>query len=128
MAAKWMLWASVLAMLAVALGAFGAHALEDRITPERLGTYETAVQYQFYHAIALFLTGLTARGRKEQTSLVWAGRLFVTGVVLFSGSLYVLVATGIGWLGAITPLGGICFILGWILLGISVKKIGTLNE
>ncbi|GIQ69899.1 DUF423 domain-containing protein [Xylanibacillus composti] len=122
MAAKLMFWASMLAMLAVALGAFGAHALEDRVSPERMGTYETAVQYQFYHAIALFLTGLAARGQKPSSPLVWAGRLFVAGIALFSGSLYILVATGVTWLGAITPLGGVSFILGWILLGLSVKK------
>ncbi len=128
MAARLMFWASILAMIAVVLGAFGAHALEEQLTPERLDTYETAVQYQFYHAIALFVTGLLARGKPQLAHVAWAGRFFGAGIVLFSGSLYVLVASGISWLGAITPLGGVCFIVGWIMLAVSVKKTENLGR
>lgn len=108
---------SISAGLAVALGAFGAHGLKDRITPELLQTFETGVRYHMYHALALMAVAYAAS--RWQASVGWsnaAGWLFVAGTVLFSGSLYVLALTGIKWLGAITPLGGVAFIAGWVCL------------
>ena len=103
------------AAVAVVLGAFAAHALRARISPELLATFETGVRYQMYHALAL--AGLAwAVERWPAPPLVWAGWCFVAGTVLFSGSLYVLVLTGLRWLGAITPLGGLAFIGGWLLV------------
>lgn len=102
--------------LAVALGAFGAHALKARLTPELLNTFETGVRYQMYHALAL-LAAAVAITRWPASSLpVVAGWLFLIGTVLFSVSLYLLALTGMRWLGAITPLGGITFIAGWLCL------------
>lgn len=105
-----------LALLGVALGAFGAHALGDILTPERLETFETAVRYQMYHALAL-----VALGALPKTA--WrAAPFFLWGSVVFSGSLYLLIATGIGFLGAVTPIGGVLQIIGWGLLVISLPK------
>jgi uncharacterized membrane protein YgdD (TMEM256/DUF423 family) len=104
--------------LAVGLGAFGAHGLEGRLSAESLATYETAVRYQFYHTLGL-LAVVMALGRWPASGLpVLSGWLFVGGIVVFSGSLYLLVMTGARWLGAITPIGGVAFILGWLLLAV----------
>jgi uncharacterized membrane protein YgdD (TMEM256/DUF423 family) len=101
--------------LAVAAGAFGAHALRARLGADLLATFETGVRYQMYHALALMAAAwLTTRTTAPQA--VWAGWLFLGGTVVFSGSLYVLVLSGHRWLGAITPLGGLAFLGGWICL------------
>lgn len=106
--------------LSVALGAFGAHGLRSRLAPERLETFETAVRYQMYHAFALLATGLAATVRPQPGIwLVAAGWAFTAGTLLFSGSLYLLVATGRRWLGAVTPLGGVAWVTGWICLAVS---------
>jgi uncharacterized membrane protein YgdD (TMEM256/DUF423 family) len=102
----------LLGALGVAFGAFGAHALKARLTPEDLQVFETAVRYQMYHALALVGLGAWA-DRHPTPRLGLVGRLFGIGVVIFSGSLYLLVSTGIRWMGAITPLGGIALIAGW---------------
>lgn len=108
--------ASLLGGLSVALGAFGAHALRDRIEASLLANYQTGVSYMFYHALALFAV-VWAISRWPSSSLpVWAGWLFVLGVAVFSGSLFVMAFTGLRWLGAITPIGGAAFIAGWLLL------------
>jgi uncharacterized membrane protein YgdD (TMEM256/DUF423 family) len=109
-------------MTAVALGAFGAHALKERLTASgRLDTYDLAVEYQFYHALALLLTGLAAR--KEATGFVRAAAwCFVGGILAFSGSLYVLAVFDVPAAGAITPFGGTAFIAGWLLLALSFSK------
>jgi uncharacterized membrane protein YgdD (TMEM256/DUF423 family) len=110
------LLASIFGGLAVALGAFGAHALGDRLSESLMNTYEIGVRYQFYHALALIAV-VVALGRwPHATAAVWAGWLFVAGIVIFSGSLYLLVLTGQRWLGAVTPIGGVAFIIGWALL------------
>ena len=106
---------AVAALLGVALGAFGAHALRDRLTPELLAVFETGVRYHFYHAFALLAAAYAASRWPEGAAAV-AGWLFLAGIVLFSGSLYLLALTGVRWLGAITPLGGIAFIAGWAAL------------
>lgn len=108
---------TVLGFLSVALGAFGAHALKDYLLEtNRLDTYEKAVQYQMYHGLALLFVGVLGLQFPE-LKLNWVGFFFVLGTLIFSGSLYVLCATGIRWMGAITPIGGICFLLGWGMLG-----------
>jgi uncharacterized membrane protein YgdD (TMEM256/DUF423 family) len=107
---------AVLAGIGVALGAFGAHGLKDRLSPEMLEIYHTAVEYQFYHSLALILLGLfVARTAPVPTAASAAAWAFVLGIVLFSGSLYVLTLTGTKWLGAVTPLGGLAFLVGWTL-------------
>lgn len=103
------------AALGVALGAFGAHGLEDRVTADRLATFETGVRYHMYHALALlFVAWVSAQGWGAVVH--WAGYCFLAGILIFSGSLYVLVFTDTSWLGAITPVGGLAFIIGWGLL------------
>lgn len=101
--------------LAVILGAFGAHTLETRVTAERLAVFETGVRYQMYHAIALLFLAWAAQ-QWPTWQITVAGYLFIAGMLIFSGSLYLLVITDTPWLGAITPIGGLSFIVGWILL------------
>ena len=116
---KWFAAACVQAALAAAAGAFGAHALEGLLTAETESTYETGTRYHMFHAVGLFVTAwAVARGGRPGLAQA-AGWLFQAGIVLFAGSLYVLAPTGIRWLGAITPLGGVCFVAGWILLALS---------
>jgi uncharacterized membrane protein YgdD (TMEM256/DUF423 family) len=107
------------AALAVGLGAFGAHALRDRLTPDLLATFETGVRYEMYHALALIAIAF-ALTRWQSNWIVIAGWLLIAGTILFSGSLYALALSGIRILGAITPLGGIAFLAGWILLAVGV--------
>jgi uncharacterized membrane protein YgdD (TMEM256/DUF423 family) len=104
--------------LAVALGAFGAHALRTRLSPEMLAVYETGVRYQMYHALAIILVGLIA-ARLDGWLIRAAGWSFGFGILLFSGSLYVLALSGATIFGAITPLGGLAFLLGWGLLAVA---------
>lgn len=111
----------LLALVAVGAGAFGAHALGDRLEPARLDTFETAARYQMYHALAL-LAVAWAVGRWSDPLAVTAGWLFVAGTVLFSGSLYVLVFADLRWMGAVTPFGGLCFLAGWALLVTSALR------
>jgi uncharacterized membrane protein YgdD (TMEM256/DUF423 family) len=114
--------AALLGGLGVALGAFGAHALSARLTPALLATFETGVRYHFYHALAL-IGVVVAIGRWPQSNLpVIAGWLFVAGIVVFSGSLYLLALTGVRWLGAITPIGGVAFIAGWLCLAVAAWR------
>lgn len=113
---------AVLAAIAVAAGAFGAHGLEGRVSPDRLETFRTAVTYQMYHALALLLVGWAAGQPWTGGAIHGAGYCFLAGIVLFSGSLYVLVLTDTSWLGAITPLGGAAFIAGWLLLAWGVLQ------
>lgn len=100
-------------LLAVAFGAFGAHALRGRLDDYARDIFETAVQYHFYHSLALLAVGLLAVSVPDSSLLRSGGWLFVIGLFLFSGSLYALSLTGVKWLGAITPLGGLAFIAGW---------------
>ena len=108
--------ASLLGGLSVALGAFGAHALRDRIEASLLANYQTGVSYMFYHALALFAVAWAITRWPSSSLPIWAGWLFVIGVAIFSGSLFVMAFTGLRWLGAITPIGGVAFIAGWLLL------------
>lgn len=110
--------------LAVALGAFGAHALEGRIADKYLSTWDTAVQYQMFHALALMAIGILMSSKLmgHVSSLNTAGYLILAGIIIFSGSLYVLSLTGISILGAITPIGGVAFLVGWIMLIVATVK------
>lgn len=98
--------------LGVALGAFGAHGLKGRLTPEDLAIFETAVRYQMYHALALILVALVI-GKGGAGANTLSGWAFTVGIALFSGSLYLMLLTGQRWLGAVTPLGGLAFLIGW---------------
>jgi uncharacterized membrane protein YgdD (TMEM256/DUF423 family) len=104
----------------VALGAFGAHALRGRLSPEMLVVFETGVRYQMYHAFAILIVGLVL-GRMGGWMISTAGWLFTAGIVLFSGSLYLLAFTGVTVLGAITPIGGLAFLLGWACLAVAAS-------
>jgi uncharacterized membrane protein YgdD (TMEM256/DUF423 family) len=112
---------SVFALIAVAAGAFGAHALKGRLTPDMLAVFETGVRYQMYHALAL-LACAWAVSRWPGTLTVAGGWLFVAGIVVFSGSLYVLALSGVRWLGAIAPLGGVALLGGWACLAAAAIK------
>lgn len=117
--------AAILGAIAVALGAFGAHGLKELAEPATLGIFETAVRYHFYHVFALLALGLVAHNTGLKPSLLqWAGRFFLFGIAVFSGSLYLLTASkvlgwGMNWLGAVTPIGGLGLIGGWLLLAAS---------
>ena len=112
----WVVAGSFLAFLAVVAGAFGSHGLSSRLEPEALEVYEVAVRYQLYHSLALILVGILSQ--QAATKLTAAGWAFLSGIFIFSGSLYLLTLTGLRWLGAITPLGGVAFLIGWFLLAL----------
>jgi uncharacterized membrane protein YgdD (TMEM256/DUF423 family) len=112
---------AISACIAVAAGAFGAHALRDLVTADRLVVWETAARYQMYHALGLMVVAYLA-GQKSAGPARVSGWLFVVGTVLFSGSLYALTLTGITILGAITPLGGVAFLVGWLVLAWGVWR------
>ncbi len=110
----WLGIAAVNGALAVAAGAFGAHALEARLSPRMLEVFETGARYHMYHALAMGIAALAG--------IRWAPALFLAGIVLFCGSLYVLALSGIGVLGAITPIGGVLFLAGWMVLAFSALR------
>lgn len=110
---------AILGFLAVGLGAFGAHALRDHLAVDRMAIYQTGVQYHLAHALAILLVAQMA-DRLNARAVGW---LWVAGIVIFSGSLYALAITGIRVLGAITPLGGVCFLAGWALLAVRALRI-----
>lgn len=117
--------AAILGGLAVALGAFGAHGLKQRLSEDMLLIFETGVRYHFYHALALLALGL---GSPRLWQSPWATRsciLWTLGITIFSGSLYLLAITGVKKLGAITPIGGVAFILGWICLALAASSLRT---
>jgi uncharacterized membrane protein YgdD (TMEM256/DUF423 family) len=111
------------AALGVALGAFGAHALKARLSADMLAVWQTAVQYHLWHALGLVAVGLLAQHLPASVPVRVAGWLMLVGIVLFSGSLYALALSGTRWLGAITPFGGACFILGWLVLAVALLII-----
>jgi uncharacterized membrane protein YgdD (TMEM256/DUF423 family) len=114
---------AILGGLAVAAGAFGAHGLRERLSPEMLNVFEVAVRYQMYHALAMIAAALGVAGLWESRWMGYACWAWLTGVVVFSGSLYLLTLTGQKWLGAITPIGGVAFILGWVFLAIAAGAL-----
>lgn len=112
--------AAILAGIAVAAGAFASHALKEKLTERALEIFETGARYQMYHSLALLLVAvLLSRAEASQTPLLASGSAFLVGIALFSGSLYALSLSGINWLGAITPLGGAAFLVGWSCLAIA---------
>lgn len=112
---------AISAAISVAAGAFGAHALKARLSPDLLAVFETGARYEMYHAIGLALAAWAA-SRFPGAAAAWAGWLFVAGTVLFSGSLYALALSGVRALGAVTPLGGVAFIAGWIALALAALR------
>lgn len=122
MVKTFLLLACLFGGLAVGLGAFGAHGLANRLSAAQLDTYEIAVRYQFYHALALIGVVVALEKWPAAGSASLAGWLFVVGILIFSGSLYLLVFSGVRWLGAITPIGGVAFIAGWISLAVAVLR------
>jgi len=124
---KYISIAGYLGAITVALGAFGAHALKEKLAPEAMDIYKTAVLYQFIHVLALLGAGILYRFNPAK-AFAWAGNLFIAGIVLFSGSLYMLVYalnsgnSSLNWLGAITPVGGVCFIVGWLCIAAGASR------
>lgn len=111
--------------LAVALGAFGAHIVQDMLTPDRFDVYQTAVEYHFYHALGLLFLGVITFQIPNNKWLSLSGYCLIAGIIIFSGSLYVLTLADTGWLGAVTPVGGFAFIFGWVFLITGVIKSGN---
>jgi len=127
---KFLVIASLLGGLSVALGAFAAHSLKAIVSEDILQIFETAVKYQVYHVLALLATGILLQ-QFPVKQLRWAGNLFIAGIILFSGSLYFLCyikhqQIAATWVGAITPFGGLCFIAGWILLAVGIARKSTM--
>jgi uncharacterized membrane protein YgdD (TMEM256/DUF423 family) len=112
----------LIALAAVALGAFGAHALKARLSAEMLAVWHTGVEYHIYHALGLLAVGLVATQLPESALLKWSGWLMLAGILLFSGSLYALALSGERWLGAVTPVGGIAFLAAWALFVVAVLR------
>jgi uncharacterized membrane protein YgdD (TMEM256/DUF423 family) len=110
--------AAVMGVVGVGLGAFGAHGLRGRLSPEMLTVFETGVRYHMYHALALMAVA-ALMPRLDGRAIVIAGWSFTAGIVLFSGSLYALALTGVTTLGAVTPLGGVAFLIGWVCLAVA---------
>ena len=115
--------AAVYGFLAVALGAFGAHGLKDRLSPDMMAVYQTAVQYHFYHTLALLLVALLMHSGLQSSALKVSAWLFTAGILVFSGSLYALALSDIRVLGAITPIGGLMFLGGWLCLALAAWKM-----
>jgi len=111
------------AMTAVLLGAFGAHGLRATLSAYSMSVYHTAVNYHMWHALGLGLVALLARHYPASKLLLWSGWLLFGGIVIFSGSLYILAVSGFKWLGMITPLGGLAFIIGWLLVVLFAVKL-----
>lgn len=123
---QFLITASFFGALSVMLGAFAAHRLKDILAAEALQTFETAVKYQMYHALALLAVGILYKDFSSK-QVVWAGWSFIAGILFFSGSLYLLCflkhqGMSYKWIGPITPLGGLCFIAGWLFLAIGISK------
>jgi uncharacterized membrane protein YgdD (TMEM256/DUF423 family) len=126
---NFLITAAVLAALSVMLGAFAAHKLKEIFEPEILQVFETAVKYQIYHSFGLMAVGILYKEFPAK-QLVWAGNLFIAGILLFSGSLYLLCVVkhlnlAALWIGAITPFGGGCFIAGWMMIAMGISKKAT---
>ena len=119
---RWLFLAAVMGGLAVAMGAFAAHGLARTLDARLLAVFETGARYQMYHALAMGLAALAAHGAAARFANIAAG-LFFAGILLFSGSLYLMALTGVSALGMVTPLGGLCLIAGWILLALAAFKL-----
>jgi uncharacterized membrane protein YgdD (TMEM256/DUF423 family) len=113
---------SVNMFLVVILGAFGAHGLKERLSSEMMAIYQTGIQYHCYHAIGLLIVGILSFFLQMSSLIQWSGLLMLAGIIIFSGSLYLLSITGLHWLGAITPVGGMAFVVAWSLLAMACLK------
>ena len=123
---SWLAMGALIALVAVMAGAFGAHGLRGMVSARGLEVFQTAVTYQMYHAIALILVALLFAAGLSQRLLAMAGGFFLAGILLFSGSLYLLVLTDIRWVGPVTPLGGVCFMVGWaVLVAAALRRPAT---
>jgi len=120
----WLVVAALNGLLAVAAGAFGAHALQARLDPHALQIFETGARYQMYHALAIGLAALAMRGASVSPAQLSAA-LFLVGIILFSGSLYLLALTGVRALGIVTPFGGLSFLAGWAVLAYAATRLST---
>ncbi len=121
MRSGFLLLAALSGFMAVALGAFGAHGLKNVASAEMIAIFNLGVEYQFYHTFALIAVAFAGHWLKSRL-LDWAGYLFMLGIVLFSGSLYLYALLGTKWTGPVTPLGGVCFLLGWLFIAVAVWK------
>ncbi len=125
--------ATLIGALSVSLGAFAAHSLKESVSDYAVSIFETGVHYQFYHAFALLASGILYK-EFQNKFISWSGKLFIAGIILFSGSLYILtfikaaVKPGYDWVGAITPVGGLCFIAGWLCLFFGIFKKSSYNS
>lgn len=130
MVSRWVLCSGAgFALLAVVLGAFAAHGLKAVLDAQQLVLFETASRYQMYHALALLVIGVMLTNPRFSRSLLKLAALaFILGIILFSGSLYLLALIGVSWLGAITPLGGIAFLLGWLMMVVAALKSARKND
>ena len=117
-----LLLSAVSALLAVTMGAFGAHALKAVLSIEMLAVYKTAVTYQMWHALGLGIIALLRQQNPDERIIIYAGWLMFAGIILFSGSLYILSLSGVKWLGMITPIGGLCFLSAWLLVSLFAYK------
>ena len=121
--ARYLMVSAVCGGLAVVIGAFGAHGLESLLSGEMAEVFETAVKYHFYHALAILAVAAGSSALWRSRLCLWACRAWAIGILVFSGTLYGLALTGIGWLGAITPIGGIALIAGWVLLALAAGAL-----
>ncbi|MDO9425068.1 MAG: DUF423 domain-containing protein [Methylobacter sp.] len=119
---NFLLLGALSALIGVGMGAFGAHGLKTVISPEMLIVYQTGASYQMYHALGLIGVALINRQTPDSGLLHWAGCLMFVGILLFSGSLYLLALLNLKWLGMITPIGGVCFLTAWLLITIFAAK------
>ena len=117
----WIIAGATFLALAIVLGAFGAHIIKSKVSPEDLAIFETGVRYQTYHALGLILIGLIGF-HVHQNVIVIPALMITAGIIIFSGSLYILVLSGVRWLGSITPIGGLSFIAGWIFLAVNLIR------
>ncbi|GGA33332.1 DUF423 domain-containing protein [Paenibacillus physcomitrellae] len=118
----WLGLGGIVMLLAVALGAFGAHALKNKLSEEQMKTYQTGIQYQIAHGLGLLFLGTAGKQLTHDSLILWAGWLMIGGILLFSGSLYALSLSGVRKLGAITPIGGVLFLAAWILVVIAATQ------
>ena len=122
MYAKFVFLSALFAFIGVAMGAFGAHGLKNVLSVDSMHAYQTAVHYQLWHALGIGLIAIFIQQNPGSHLLIWAGWFMVIGIVVFSGSLYILSLTETRWLGAVTPIGGVALLIAWILLALSALK------
>ena len=115
------IYGAIFMALSVAIGAFGAHVLKDMLSKDMIAVYHTGVEYQVYHSLGLFAVAFVSNFQ-DNKKVKYSGYFMILGIILFSGSLYLLSTTGVGWIGIVTPIGGLCFIISWILLAIGIRK------